>query len=177
MLEDATGDARRYYHGGAPGLTVGSVIRPAADMGWTPLPGIPDVYRPDRVYITTRMKEARWHAANFMPREWLEWNAKAGVGEAPRSDWGAGGAVYEVVPLGPVEEDTDDYAPGVSWATPSARVVSVILVRVPLDPHTIAAGKQAAARTVATERPFPRLGRNDQCYCGSGKKFKNCHGR
>jgi preprotein translocase subunit SecA len=22
-----------------------------------------------------------------------------------------------------------------------------------------------------------KLGRNDQCYCGSGRKFKNCHGR
>lgn len=23
----------------------------------------------------------------------------------------------------------------------------------------------------------PKLGRNDPCYCGSGKKFKNCHGK
>ena len=22
-----------------------------------------------------------------------------------------------------------------------------------------------------------KLGRNDPCWCGSGKKFKNCHGR
>ena len=22
-----------------------------------------------------------------------------------------------------------------------------------------------------------RLGRNDPCWCGSGKKFKNCHGK
>ncbi|MEO1063896.1 MAG: SEC-C metal-binding domain-containing protein [Actinomycetota bacterium] len=22
-----------------------------------------------------------------------------------------------------------------------------------------------------------KLGRNDPCHCGSGKKFKNCHGR
>jgi preprotein translocase subunit SecA len=22
-----------------------------------------------------------------------------------------------------------------------------------------------------------KLGRNDLCYCGSGQKFKNCHGR
>jgi preprotein translocase subunit SecA len=22
-----------------------------------------------------------------------------------------------------------------------------------------------------------RVGRNDPCYCGSGKKFKNCHGK
>ena len=23
----------------------------------------------------------------------------------------------------------------------------------------------------------PKIGRNDPCPCGSGKKFKNCHGR
>ena len=22
----------------------------------------------------------------------------------------------------------------------------------------------------------PRIGRNDPCHCGSGKKFKKCHG-
>lgn len=27
------------------------------------------------------------------------------------------------------------------------------------------------------EREFARTGRNDPCPCGSGKKFKNCHGR
>ena len=25
-------------------------------------------------------------------------------------------------------------------------------------------------------RDTPKLGRNDPCYCGSGKKFKKCHG-
>jgi uncharacterized protein YchJ len=25
-------------------------------------------------------------------------------------------------------------------------------------------------------REEPKLGRNDQCPCGSGKKFKKCHG-
>ncbi|TXD85796.1 hypothetical protein FUT87_15190 [Mitsuaria sp. TWR114] len=25
-------------------------------------------------------------------------------------------------------------------------------------------------------RDAPKLGRNDPCHCGSGKKFKNCHG-
>jgi len=23
----------------------------------------------------------------------------------------------------------------------------------------------------------PKLGRNDPCWCGSGKKYKHCHGR
>jgi preprotein translocase subunit SecA len=42
---------------------------------------------------------------------------------------------------------------------------------------------------VAAEEPEPepmkpivkteqeKVGRNDPCYCGSGKKFKNCHGK
>ncbi|MBQ9726749.1 MAG: SEC-C domain-containing protein, partial [Kiritimatiellae bacterium] len=25
--------------------------------------------------------------------------------------------------------------------------------------------------------PYGKVGRNDPCPCGSGKKFKNCHGR
>ena len=26
------------------------------------------------------------------------------------------------------------------------------------------------------KRDEPKIGRNDPCYCGSGKKFKKCHG-
>jgi uncharacterized protein YecA (UPF0149 family) len=26
-------------------------------------------------------------------------------------------------------------------------------------------------------RDLPKLGRNDPCHCGSGKKFKKCHGQ
>ncbi|MDP2325004.1 MAG: SEC-C metal-binding domain-containing protein [Gammaproteobacteria bacterium] len=25
-------------------------------------------------------------------------------------------------------------------------------------------------------REMPKLGRNDPCHCGSGRKFKKCHG-
>jgi preprotein translocase subunit SecA len=35
-------------------------------------------------------------------------------------------------------------------------------------------------RTLKVERVMPsqdKLGRNDPCYCGSGKKYKNCHGK
>jgi preprotein translocase subunit SecA len=45
----------------------------------------------------------------------------------------------------------------------------------------VAAGS-ASATAVATAgerqpaRAGPKLGRNDPCYCGSGKKFKRCHG-
>jgi len=35
-------------------------------------------------------------------------------------------------------------------------------------------------RTEVTETEYPeirRLGRNDRCWCSSGKKYKRCHGR
>jgi preprotein translocase subunit SecA len=40
-----------------------------------------------------------------------------------------------------------------------------------------AAGRQpgAQASAVATN-PYAGVGRNDPCPCGSGKKFKKCHG-
>ena len=50
--------------------------------------------------------------------------------------------------------------------------------------NSIAVGEQnPKANNVQTEKPKPivnsgpKLGRNDPCWCGSGKKYKNCHGR
>ena len=36
---------------------------------------------------------------------------------------------------------------------------------------------QAPAQAATVKRDRPKLGRNDPCYCGSGKKYKNCHYR
>ena len=36
-------------------------------------------------------------------------------------------------------------------------------------------GGLAGARRTA-ERTLPKVGRNDPCPCGSGKKYKKCHG-
>jgi preprotein translocase subunit SecA len=38
-----------------------------------------------------------------------------------------------------------------------------------------AEARQAAARPVQYVREKPKVGRNDPCYCGSGKKYKKCH--
>jgi preprotein translocase subunit SecA len=35
-------------------------------------------------------------------------------------------------------------------------------------------GDDAPIKTVRREEP--KIGRNDPCWCGSGKKFKKCHG-
>lgn len=44
-----------------------------------------------------------------------------------------------------------------------------------------AAGQGAGPDGAATEETFvrdqPKVGRNDPCWCGSGKKFKRCHGQ
>jgi preprotein translocase subunit SecA len=39
------------------------------------------------------------------------------------------------------------------------------------------AGAGAAISTASDPVPGAKLGRNDPCYCGSGKKYKYCHGR
>ena len=39
----------------------------------------------------------------------------------------------------------------------------------PLDPNLLL-GRQPVYRTE------PKVGRNDPCPCGSGKKYKKCHG-
>jgi preprotein translocase subunit SecA len=36
---------------------------------------------------------------------------------------------------------------------------------------------RAAAPLLAAAAAGPRVGRNDPCPCGSGKKYKHCHGR
>jgi uncharacterized protein YecA (UPF0149 family) len=32
------------------------------------------------------------------------------------------------------------------------------------------------AKPVTVRRDEPKVGRNDPCPCGSGKKYKKCHG-
>jgi preprotein translocase subunit SecA len=39
-------------------------------------------------------------------------------------------------------------------------------------------GRPAGAGAIASAQPVPgKIGRNDPCWCGSGKKYKRCHGR
>ena len=43
----------------------------------------------------------------------------------------------------------------------------------PSSPVTTGAG----AASTSTVQSFPKVGRNDPCPCGSGKKYKKCHGQ
>jgi preprotein translocase subunit SecA len=42
--------------------------------------------------------------------------------------------------------------------------------------ETATAAGEEAARSVPFERNQPKVGPNDPCTCGSGKKYKKCHG-
>jgi preprotein translocase subunit SecA len=45
--------------------------------------------------------------------------------------------------------------------------------------EAVASGVPSAAGVVSQTvqaSPHEKLGRNDPCWCGSGKKFKKCHG-
>ncbi|MFL6810106.1 MAG: SEC-C metal-binding domain-containing protein, partial [Bradyrhizobium canariense] len=47
-------------------------------------------------------------------------------------------------------------------------------------PGRRASGAGAGAMAAVLERPQargPKVGRNEPCPCGSGKKYKHCHGR
>jgi preprotein translocase subunit SecA len=35
---------------------------------------------------------------------------------------------------------------------------------------------EKAAEPKTIKREGPKVGRNDPCWCGSGKKYKKCHG-
>jgi len=39
------------------------------------------------------------------------------------------------------------------------------------------AGHQQEREPVGVGAPNRKLGRNDLCWCGSGRKYKRCHGR
>ncbi|MDB8632874.1 SEC-C metal-binding domain-containing protein, partial [Streptococcus mutans] len=46
------------------------------------------------------------------------------------------------------------------------------------ESRTTAEQNISAQSTISPQDPiFKNVGRNDKCPCGSGKKFKNCHGR
>ncbi|PCS00187.1 preprotein translocase subunit SecA [Lactococcus fujiensis] len=64
--------------------------------------------------------------------------------------------------------------------------VTRLMMKAQIHPQTAQATQQAPRSAVTTstanitnngKNPFAGVGRNDLCPCGSGKKFKNCHGR
>ncbi|MDU5893279.1 MAG: SEC-C metal-binding domain-containing protein, partial [Atopobium minutum] len=88
---------------------------------------------------------------------------------APADD-GLSNATYS----GPAEVDGDQ---GSHSAISQARVRNPQAAVNAAGKH-IAAGQDKPRTYVKSENdPYAGVGRNDPCPCGSGKKFKNCHGR
>ena len=62
------------------------------------------------------------------------------------------------------------------------RVLMNVQIRQP-EPEEVAAAQQEAQTPAQQEAlpqeedPYAQVGRNDPCPCGSGKKFKDCHGK
>jgi preprotein translocase subunit SecA len=70
-------------------------------------------------------------------------------------------------PNGVPEEQAADGAPDESRrAKPAARA----------EPTIVGAGRSMAKAGAAPAQDWSAVGRNDPCPCGSGKKFKKCHG-
>ncbi|MDO9557578.1 MAG: preprotein translocase subunit SecA [Coriobacteriia bacterium] len=87
----------------------------------------------------------------------------------------------------PVQETP--LAGGVSYSAPSEQTIfsgamqqAAAQVEGPsqeaISRASAAAGGSAASRTVVKDKddPYANVGRNDPCPCGSGKKYKYCHG-
>ena len=68
--------------------------------------------------------------------------------------------------------------PAETDGTQGARIAGAS-ARVPSSPQgqNPGAGKPLTYRKSDDPDPYVGVGRNDPCPCGSGKKFKNCHGR
>ena len=48
-------------------------------------------------------------------------------------------------------------------------------IRTTVDAETL--GRKAGFAALASSAHVPRVGRNEPCPCGSGKKYKQCHGK
>jgi preprotein translocase subunit SecA len=73
--------------------------------------------------------------------------------------------VRQLVESGPAEPDGSNGAGG---GTPAAQQRRAAPARAAAVPVGAAAGAGG---------PTHKIGRNDPCWCGSGKKYKRCHGR
>jgi len=45
------------------------------------------------------------------------------------------------------------------------------------DEALASAAEETSAAPLPFERQYAKVGRNDPCPCGSGKKYKHCHGK
>jgi preprotein translocase subunit SecA len=59
---------------------------------------------------------------------------------------------------------------------PAAAPTALAAAAQPAQPAAAPVEEEIKLPAVTIRRETPKVGRNDPCPCGSGKKFKNCHG-
>ena len=57
------------------------------------------------------------------------------------------------------------------------RAKQALKYRRPVDVLKKVVGSGSATATAAASRSVPKVGANQPCPCGSGEKYKRCHGR
>ena len=94
--------------------------------------------------------------------------------EQPAGDEGFSKATYS----GPADVDGDQGASTLRRVSaPRAKQAASKAVESAGKTPAPSAGKPRTYRKADDPDPYVGVGRNDPCPCGSGKKFKNCHGR
>src|SRR5438045_5027679 len=91
-------------------------------------------------------------------------------GEAPMARRAPARPRAPLILSGPSEEPVSAFA----GATRSA-VATPVAPPAPSRQPARVGGDDAVVKTV--RRDEPKVGRNDPCPCGSGKKYKKCHGK
>lgn len=192
ILAKMTVSKPSYFHGGCPGIEPGASLRSASELGLTTASwAAGTAYRSHHIYVTSREDVARAYAAAYLP-PFAHDQYLAGLPATPEMSQAVGGSLYEVRVDGAITDDMDTTRHGISFEARNAKVVRIIEEKAVLSDNVDAYLENAFAAVdqLATEygiwshgtptRPLGRpytVGRNDRCLCGSGKKFKRCHGQ
>ncbi|WP_443090102.1 SEC-C metal-binding domain-containing protein [Dictyobacter aurantiacus] len=74
------------------------------------------------------------------------------------------------------EEDVRKSAKQARSRKDAARAAAAAAAAVPAGRAARNGASSSATSTTTDANGFPKVGRNDLCPCGSGKKYKKCHG-
>ncbi|MDA1035969.1 MAG: SEC-C metal-binding domain-containing protein, partial [Chloroflexi bacterium] len=81
-------------------------------------------------------------------------------------------AIFHVAPAAQPSQQASAQPGGPNPAAPGQKLAAVDTTKMTTVMSKI--GAQPASNLTASASK--KIGRNDPCYCGSGKKYKRCHG-
>ncbi len=100
--------------------------------------------------------------------------ATPGHGDASADDGPATTALRRGVALASAPEESEPAPEAAAFTVKGAATATAAR---PRPVRLSGPGGEQADRPATDDDPFAKVGRNQLCPCGSGKKFKNCHGR